>query len=114
MVSKEYKNSYNDYLRYRILKDIAIGERFTFGYVTDIARIYGRTNRNTANRILRTLIEYGYIERISDGIYRKLSDFSTKEIEYIWLPEHPEKAIKRVKINGIVTVVALVDTNDLD
>lgn len=114
MVWMEYSASYNDYIRYKILKNVEIGECFNYGYVTDIARLYRRHNRNTATRVLKPLLEYRYIEKVNEGVYRKLSDFTTKEIEYVWLPEHPEKAIKRVKINGIVTSVALVDTNDLN
>ena len=76
----------NDYIRMLLLREIAIGELFTWGYAYDIVRKFGRTNRNSTSRVLSTLVEYKYIVKVGDGLYRKVIDYHTKDISYMWMP----------------------------
>ena len=97
----------NDYIRMLLLREIAIGELFTWGYAYDIVRKFGRTNRNSTSRVLSTLLEYKYIVKVSDGLYRKTQDYHTKDIEFLWMEGNPENMIKKVKIDGIVVSMSL-------
>lgn len=97
----------NDYIRMLLLREINIGEIFTWGLAYDVVRRYGRTNRNSTSRVLSTLLEYKYIEKIGDGLYRKLEDYHTKDIEFLWMEGHPKILIKKTKVDGIVVALAL-------
>lgn len=100
----------NDYIRMLLLREIAIGELFTWGYVYDIVRKFGRTNRNSTSRVLSTLLEYKYIVKVSDGLYRKIQDYHTKDIEFLWIEGNPELMIKKTKIDGVVVSLELDDS----
>lgn len=97
----------NDYIRMLLLREIAIGELFTWGYVYNIVRRFGRTSRNSTSRVLYTLVEYKYIVKVSDGLYRKIQDYHTKDIEFLWIEGNPEVMVKKVKIDGIVVSMSL-------
>ena len=97
----------NDYIRWLILKEIDIGEIFTWGYAYDIIRRCGRFNRNTPSRALSTLLEYKYIDKVGNGLYRKLANYNYKEIEFLWMESHPEIMIKKKKVNGLVVSLDL-------
>ena len=97
----------NDYIRWLILKEIDIGEIFTWGYAYDIIRRCGRFNRNTPSRALSTLLEYKYIDKVGNGLYRKLANYNYKEIEFLWVKGHPEIMIKKKKVNGLVVSLDL-------
>ena len=100
----------NDYIRMLLLREIAIGELFTWGYAYDIVRRFGRTNRNSTSRVLSTLVEYKYIVKVGDGLYRKIQDYHTKDIEFLWMEGNPEVMIRRVKIDGIVVSLEVNDS----
>ena len=93
-----------------LLREIAIGELFTWGYAYDIVRKFGRTNRNSTSRVLSTLIEYKYIVKVGDGLYRKIQDYHTKDIEFLWMEGNPEVMIKKTKIDGIVVSLEVDDS----
>ena len=97
----------NDYIRWMILKEIEIGEIFTWGYAYDIVRRCGRSNRNTTSRALSTLLEYKYIVKVGDGLYRKLVNYNYKDIEFLWISGNPEVMIKKKKVNGLVVSLDL-------
>ena len=97
----------NDYIRWMILKEIDIGEIFTWGYAYDIVRRYGKTSRNSPSRALNTLLEYKYIERVGNGIYRKLANYSFTDIEFLWISGNPDVMIKKKKVNGLVVSLDL-------
>ena len=97
----------NDYIRWMILKEIDIGEIFTWGYAYDIVRRCGRSNRNTTSRALSTLLEYKYIVKVGNGLYRKLVNYNYKEIEFLWISGNPEVMIKKKKVNGLVVSLDL-------
>ena len=92
----------NDYIRMLLLREIAIGELFTWGYAYDIVRKFGRTNRNSTSRVLSTLVEYKYIIKVGDGLYRKVLDYHTKDISYMWMPNRYNVMIRITKVDGIV------------
>ena len=92
----------NDYIRMLLLREIAIGELFTWGYAYDIVRKFGRTNRNSTSRVLSTLIEYRYIIKVGDGLYKKVLDYHTKDISYMWMPNRYNVMIRITKVDGIV------------
>ena len=92
----------NDYIRMLLLRDIAIGELFTWGYAYDIVRKFGRTNRNSTSRVLSTLVEYKYIIKVGDGLYRKVLDYHTKDISYMWMSNRYNVMIRIIKVDGIV------------
>ena len=100
----------NDYIRMLLLREIAIGELFTWGYAYDIVRKFGRTNRNSTSRVLSTLVEYKYIIKVGDGLYRKIQDYHTKDIEFLWMEGNPEVMIKKTKIDGIVVSLEVDDS----
>ena len=100
----------NDYIRMLLLREIIIGELFTWGYAYDIVRKFGRTNRNSTSRVLSTLIEYKYIVKVGDGLYRKIQDYHTKDIEFLWMEGNPEVMIKKTKIDGIVVSLEVDDS----
>ena len=100
----------NDYIRTLLLREIAIGELFTCGYAYDIVRKFGRINRNSTSRVLSTLIEYKYIVKVGDGLYRKIQDYHTKDIEFLWMEGNPEVMIKKTKIDGIVVSLEVDDS----
>ena len=100
----------NDYIRMLLLREIAIGELFTWGYAYDIVRKFGRTNRNSTSRVLSTLIEYKYIVKVGDGLYRKIQNYHTKDIEFLWMEGNPEVMIKKTKIDGIVVSLEVDDS----
>lgn len=97
----------NDYIRWMILKEIDIGEIFTWGYAYDIVRRCGKTSRNSPSRALNTLLEYKYIERVGNGIYRKLANYSFTDIEFLWISGNPDLMIKKKKVNGLVVSLDL-------
>ena len=92
----------NDYIRMLLLREIAVGELFTWGYAYGIVRKFGRTNRNSTSRVLSTLVEYRYIIKVGDGLYRKVLDYHTKDISYMWMPNHYNVMIRITKVDGIV------------
>lgn len=92
----------NDYIRMLLLREIAIGELFTWGYAYDIVRKFGRTNRNSTSRVLSTLVEYKYIIKVGDGLYRKVLNYHTKDISYMWMPNRYNVMIRITKVDGIV------------
>ena len=100
----------NDYIRMLLLREIAIGELFTWGYAYDIVRKFGRTSRNSTSRVLSTLLEYKYIVKVSDGLYRKMQDYHTKDIEFLWIEGNPEAMIKKTKVDGVVVSLELDDS----
>ena len=85
-----------------LLREIAIGELFTWGYAYDIVRKFGRTNRNSTSRVLSALVEYKYIVKVGDGLYRKVLDYHTKDISYMWMPNRYNVMIRITKVDGIV------------
>lgn len=97
----------NDYIRWMILKEIDIGEIFTWGYAYDIVRRCGRFNRNTPSRALSTLLQYGYITKVGDGLYRKLANYDYTDIEFLWISGNPDVLIKKKKVNGLVVSLDL-------
>ena len=100
----------NDYIRWLILKEIDIGEIFTWGFAYDVVRRCGRLNRNTTSRALSTLLEYKYIVKVGDGLYRKLANYNYKEIEFLWMEGYPEIMIKKKKVNGLVVSLEVDDS----
>ena len=100
----------NDYIRMLLLREIAIGELFTWGYAYDIVRKFGRTNRNSTSRVLSTVLEYKYIVKVSDGLYRKIQDYHTKDIEFLWIEGNPKFMIKKTKVDGVVVSLELDDS----
>lgn len=100
----------NDYIRMLLLREIAIGELFTWGYAYDIVRKFGRTNRNSTSRVLSTLLEYKYIVKVSDGLYRKIQNYHTKDIEFLWIEGNSEVMIKKTKVDGVVVSLELDDS----
>ena len=92
----------NDYIRMLLLRGIGIGELFTWGYAYDIVRKFGRTNRNSTSRVLSALVEYKYIVKVGDGLYRKVLDYHTKDISYMWMPNRYNVMIRITKVDGIV------------
>ena len=100
----------NDYIRMLLLREIAIGELFTWGYAYEIVRRFGRTNRNSTSRVLSTLVEYKYIVKVGDGLYRKIQDYHTKDIEFLWMEGHPDIMIKKKKVNGLVVSLEVDDS----
>ena len=92
----------NDYIRMLLLREIAIGELFTWGYAYDIVRKFGRTNRNSTSRVLASLVEYRYIIKVGDGLYEKVLDYHTKDISYMWMPNRYNVMIRITKVDGIV------------
>ena len=92
----------NDYIRMLLLREIAIGELFTWGYAYDIVRKFGRINRNSTSRVIATLVEYKYIVKVEDGLYRKVLDYHTKDISYMWIPNRYNVMIRITKVDGIV------------
>lgn len=93
-----------------LLREIAIGELFTWGYAYDIVRKFGRTNRNSTSRVLSTLLEYKYIVKVGDGLYRKIQDYHTKDIEFLWIEGNPEVMIRKTKVDGVVVSLELDDS----
>ena len=92
----------NDYIRRRLLRDKEIGDLITWTEVYDMARTYYKTSANSPNRIIKPLIDYGFIEKVSDGLYRKVLDFHIKDIIYMWMPNHYDVMIRITKVDGIV------------
>ena len=92
----------NDYIRMLLLREIAIGELFTWGYAYDIVRKFGRTNRNSTSRVLSALVEYKYIVKVGDGLYRKVLNYHTKDVSYMWIPNRYNVMIRITKVDGIV------------
>lgn len=107
---KNHSDRNNDYIRMLLLREIAIGELFTWGYAYDIVRKFGRTNRNSTSRVLSTLVEYKYIVKVSDGLYRKIQDYHTKDVEFLWMEGNPELMIKKTKVDGVVVSLELDDS----
>ena len=97
----------NDYIRWMILKEIDIGEIFTWGYAYDIGLRCGKTSRKSPSMALNNLLEYKYIERVGNGIYRKLANYSFTDIEFLWISGNPEIMIKKKKVNGLVVSLDL-------
>lgn len=97
----------NDYIRMMLLKDIEIGDTFTWSDVMRVVNTFGRTNRNSVRRVLFTLTTYGYVEKIRDGVYIKLGNYHFKEIEYTWLRGRPGLMLKKIKVDGIVVSMEL-------
>lgn len=92
----------NDYIRMRLLRDREIGDLITWAEVYDIARTHYKSSANSPNRIIKPLIDYGFIEKVSDGLYRKVLDFHIKDIIYMWMPNHYNVMIRVIKVDGIV------------
>lgn len=92
----------NDYIRMRLLRDKEIGDLITWAEVYDMVRTYYKTSANSPNRIIKPLIDYGFIEKVSDGLYRKVLDFHIKDIIYMWMPNHYDVMIRITKVDGIV------------
>ena len=107
---REITDVNNDYIRMLLLREIAIGELFTWGYVYDIVRKFGRTSRNSTSRVLSTLLEYKYIVKVSDGLYRKIQDYHTKDIEFIWIEGNHKVMVKKTKVDGVVVSLELDDS----
>ena len=101
----------NDYIRMLLLREIAIGELFTWGYAYDIVRKFGRTNRNSTSRVLSTLIEYRYIIKVGDGLYKKVLDYHTKDISYMWMPNRYNAMIRITKVDGTVAKTETIYKN---
>lgn len=97
----------NDYIRMMLLKNIEIGDTFTWSDVMRVVNTFGRTNKNYAGRVLFTLTTYGYAEKIRDGVYIKLRDYHFKEIEYTWIRGRPSLMLKKIKLDGIVVSMEL-------
>lgn len=92
----------NDYIRMMLLRNIEIGDTFAWSDVLHVVNTFGRTNRNSVRRVLFTLLSYGYIAKVRDGVYIKLGNYHFKEIEYTWLDGWPSLMLKKIKLDGIV------------
>ena len=92
----------NDYIRMRLLRDKEIGDLITWGEVYNISRSHYKSSANSGSRIIKPLLEYGYIEVVGKGLYRKVLDFHTKDISYMWMPNRYNVMIRITKVDGIV------------
>ena len=92
----------NDLIRARLLRDKKIGDLITWAEVYNISRSHYKSSANSGSRIIKPLLEYGYIEVVGKGLYRKVLDFHTKDISYMWMPNRYDVMIRITKVDGIV------------
>lgn len=92
----------NDLIRASLLRDKKIGDLITWAEVYNICRSNYKSSANSGNRIIKPLLEYGYIELVDKGLYRKVLDFHTKDISYMWMPNRYNVMIRITKVDGIV------------
>lgn len=92
----------NDLIRARLLRDKKIGDLITWAEVYNISRSHYKSSANSGSRIIKPLLEYGYVETVDRALYRKVLDFHSKDISYIWMPNKYNVMIRITKVDGIV------------